>query len=63
MQMEVLQDLALRLWHEYEWALSIAGLFSLCMLTVGLCILYYSVSVSVCLSVLHIVCFLLPFGE
>jgi len=27
-QMEVLQDLALRLWHEYEWALSIAGLFS-----------------------------------
>jgi len=28
MQMEVLQDLALRIWQEYEWALSIAGLFS-----------------------------------
>jgi len=28
MQMKVLQDLALRIWQEYEWALSIAGLFS-----------------------------------
>jgi len=28
MQMEALKELALRLWHDYEWALSIAGLSS-----------------------------------
>ena len=27
MQMEAFYELALRLWYDYEWALSIAGLF------------------------------------